>query len=267
MQPATDVARANGDAFMPSDIALVTGASTDTGYHIAHRLCAHGHSVVLVAAVEGELDWIAAELLLQGADVRAITCDMESSFGPQQVFEELASDDLRVGILANNTGLARNADVAYIPIERHLATLRINAEVARGLTALVLPGMLARGRGHIVNLLSATRYASAAVRSACAAANALMLSWNDALAAELEGTPINVAAFAARPSEENGLTQHASSYDIARAAYADRATRERCIVVGARRFELPVQLPASTPDHRYVARAYLDNAPSRDLSL
>ena len=251
---------------MPSDIALVTGASTDTGYHIAHRLCAHGHSVVLVAAVEGELDWIAAELLLQGADVRAITCDMESSFGPQQVFEELASDDLRVGILANNTGLARNADVAYIPIERHLATLRVNAEVARGLTALVLPGMLARSRGHVVNLLSATRYASAAVRSACAAANALMLSWNDALAEQLDGTPIHVTAFAARPSEESERMQRPSSYDIARAAYVDRATRERCIVVGARRFETPMRPPFSAPDHRHAVRAYRDIAPSRDLS-
>ena len=251
---------------MPSDIALVTGASTDTGYHIAHRLCAHGHSVVLVAAVEGELDWIAAELLLQGADVRAITCDMESSFGPQQVIEELASDDLRVAIVANNTGLARNADVAYIPIERHLATLRINAEVARGLTALVLPGMLARGRGHIVNLLSATRYASSAVRSACAAANALMLSWNDALATQLDGSPINVTAFAARPSEESERMQRASSYDIARAAYVDRATRERCIVVGSRRFETPMRPPVSAPDHRHVVRAYRDIAPSRDLS-
>jgi len=251
---------------MPTDVALVTGASTDTGYHIAHRLCAHGHSVVLVAAVEGELDWIAAELLLQGADVRAITCDMESSFGPQQVFEELASDDLRVGILANNTGLARNADVAYIPIERHLATLRINAEVARGLTALSLPDMLARGRGHIVNLLSATRYASAAVRSACAAANALMLSWNDALAAELEGTPINVTAFAARPSEESEPLQHASSYDIARAAYVDRATRERRIVVGARRFETPTHARTFEPERRRVVRAYRDNEALRDLS-
>jgi short-subunit dehydrogenase len=183
------------------------------------------------------------------------------------VFEELASDDLRVGIVANNTGLARNADVAYIPIERHLATLRVNAEVARGMTALALPGMLARGRGHIVNLLSATRYASAAVRSACAAANALMLSWNDALAAELEGSPINVTAFAARPSEDHGRTQSTSSYDIARAAYADRATRERCVVVGARRFELPMHPPASAPSHRHVARAYRDVAASRDLSL
>jgi hypothetical protein len=93
-----------------------------------------------------------------------------------------------------------------------------------------------------------------------------MLSWNDALAAELDGTPINVTAFAARPPEDSARMHHASSYDVARAAYVDRATRERCIVVGARRFETPTRARAFEPERRHVARAYRDNAVQRDLS-
>jgi len=216
---------------MPADVALVTGASTDTGYHIAHRLCAHGHPVILVGAVENELDWIAAKLVLQGAEVRAITCDMENGYAPQQLFDEIAADDIDVGILANNTGLTRANDIAAFSMERHFATLRIHAEVALGMTALLLPGMLARGRGHILNLVSTTRYASALLRNACDAANASMLSWSDSLASRVEGTPVNVTAFLAQAAGAHTRAQRTTAYAIARAAYDERATREYRIVV------------------------------------
>ncbi|MGH8173745.1 MAG: SDR family NAD(P)-dependent oxidoreductase, partial [Rhodanobacteraceae bacterium] len=169
-----------------SATALVTGATTDTGYHVARRLCAHGHPVILVAAVEGEVDWIAAELILNGADVRVVTCDIESGFGAPTVFAELAEDDVRVALIATHTGLTRGAECTQLKIDRHLSGLRVDGEVARGVTALLLPGMLARGRGQVVNLLSATRYSSIALHSACAAANALMLSWSNTLAGDLQ---------------------------------------------------------------------------------
>ena len=231
--------------------ALVTGASTDTGYHIARRFCAHGHPVILVGAIEGELDWIAAELLLHGADVRVLTCDVESGFGPQQVFDELAEDGVCIDIIANNSGLARGADCTELPIERHLAALRIDGEVARGVTAMLSPGMIERGRGQIVNLLSATRYVSTALRSACAASNALMLSWSDALAAQLSDSPVNVTAFVPRISTSRALAKDATPYDIARAAYYERATPERCIVIGTDP-ETPLPLPA--PVFEFSAR-------------
>jgi len=230
---------------MPADVALVTGASTDTGYHIAHRLCAHGHPVILVGAVEYELDWIAAKLVLQGAEVRAITCDMESGYAPQQLFDEIAADNMNVGILANNTGLTGAADIPAVSMERHLATLRIHAEVALGMTALLLPGMLARGRGHILNLVSTTRYASAALRNACDAANASMLSWSDALASRLEGTPVNVAAFLA--PNAHARAHRTTARDIARAAYDGRATREYRIVVDNNRAPTLPRLPVPEP--------------------
>jgi short-subunit dehydrogenase len=231
--------------------ALVTGASTDTGYHIARRLCAHGHPVILVTAVEGEADWIAAELLLHGANVRAMTCDIESGFGPQQVFDELAEDGVRIEIIANNTGLVRGADCTRLPIERHLSALRIDGEVARGLTALLMPGMIERGHGQIVNLLSATRYTSTALRSACAASNALMLSWSDALAAQTADTPVNVTAFVPRISTSRTLAKDATPYAIACAAYDERGSRERCIVVGT---EAEPTLPLPAPVFEFSAR-------------
>lgn len=231
--------------------ALVTGASTDTGYQIARRLCAHGHPVILVGAIEGELDWIAAELILHGADVRVLTCDIESGFGPQQVFDELAEDGARIDIIANNSGLARGADCTELPIERHLAALRIDGEVARGVTAMFLQGMIERGHGQIVNLLSATRYASTALRSACAASNALMLSWSDALAAQLSDTPVNVTAFVPRISTSRALARNATPYEIARAAYYERAAPDRCIVVGT---DPEAALPLPAPVFEFSAR-------------
>lgn len=230
---------------MSADVALVTGASTDTGYHIAHRLCAHGHPVILVGAVENELDWIAAKLVLQGAEVRAITCDMESGYAPQQLFDEIAADDIDVGILANNTGLTRADDIAAFSMERHLSTLRINAEVALGMTALLLPGMLARGRGHVLNLVSPTRCASAVLRTACDAANASMLSWSDSLASRLEGTPVNVTAFLAQTASAHSRAQRSTAYDIARAAYDERATREYRIIVDDNRAPTLPQTPVT----------------------
>lgn len=227
---------------MRADIALVTGASTETGYHLAHQLCAHGHPVVLVATDESELDWIAAELLLQGAEVRAIACGGESGNGPQQVLDELAADGINIGIIANNAGLTAATDIAGLPLQRHLTSLRLNAQVALGMTALLLPGMLARGNGHVLNLLSRTEFASAPLRSACEAYNASMLFWSDALTSQLQATPVGVTALVSNTDEGYAFQQGTTARDIARAAYRSLTTREPRVRVGAMVPALPFQL-------------------------
>jgi short-subunit dehydrogenase len=175
------------------DTVLLTATSDGIAYHLAHRLCAQGHPAVLVTPVDGELDWIAAELVLRGADVRAIACDLEKPEGPQALFDELAADGVFIDMLVNNAGHARRAS-SDLPIRQYLSNPFLDVETALRMTALFLPDMLVRGHGHILNVSSAVGSARPSA-SPGLASETFLLAWTEALAKELAGSPVTVAAF------------------------------------------------------------------------
>jgi len=184
------------------DTVLLTAASDGVAYHLAHRLCAQGHPVVLVTPVDGELDWIAAELVLQGADVRAIACDLEKSEGAQALFDELAADGVSVDMLVNNAGHTRRTSTDR-PIRQCLTNRFLDVERALRMTSVFLPDMLDRGHGRILNVSSAVESVRA-FASPRLASETFLLAWTEALAKELAGSPVTVAALV-NPASGRGI--------------------------------------------------------------
>jgi uncharacterized protein len=231
---------------MATELALISGASSGIGLHLARQFCAHGHPVVLVAPVEEELNQIAAELAGHGADVHVIACDLEQPDAAERVFAELESSGLTVDILANNAGHGQLGLYWEVPIARHLSIVRLNIEAHLRMTSLFLPGMLARGRGRILNTASIAGFEPGPRLSVYHASKAFILSWSEALASELADTPVSVTTLCPGPTDtdffpkadmqDTRAFQKANlmaPQDVAKAAYKAVMAGDRLVVPGA----------------------------------
>ncbi len=180
---------------MNPDTALITGASSGIGLHLAHEFARQGHPLVLVARVYTELEAIAAELTrTYSASVRIIAGDLEDPRVPSAIFDALQQASITVDILVNNAGRGCCGKFWEIPLEHDLSMLHLNVEAMLRLTKLFLPPMIARGRGRILNTSSIAGFAPGPRMAVYHATKAFVLSWSEALAIEMEGTPITVTA-------------------------------------------------------------------------
>nr|MDQ3623265.1 SDR family NAD(P)-dependent oxidoreductase [Verrucomicrobiota bacterium] len=140
---------------MSTETALVTGASSGIGLHLAHEFARHGHPVVIVAPVASELQQAADEFTTRhGVTARVIARDLEQPGAAQEIFDELQSAGVEIDILVNNAGHGFHGKWWELPIEKDLSMVRLNIESVLRLTKLFLPPMLRRNRGRILNTAS-----------------------------------------------------------------------------------------------------------------
>lgn len=135
--------------------ALVTGASRGIGVHLARALAAEGMNLVLAARSADALSEVCSEIEQQ-YDVRAVPAAMDiANVSSLQRLVDVATGAFgRIDVLVNNAGLDQCLDYTELDagfIERVIA---VNLTAPMVLTRLVLPEMIARGEGHIVNLAS-----------------------------------------------------------------------------------------------------------------
>lgn len=180
---------------MNNPTALITGASSGIGLHLAHEFARHGHPVVITAPVEAELQAAAEEFRTQhGVTAHVIAADLENPEAPQAIFDALEAAGIEVDILVNNAGHGFYGKWWEQPIENDLSMVRLNVEAVLRMAKLFLPPMLARGRGRILNTASIVGFMPGPLQNTYSATKAFVLSWSEALATELEDTPITVTA-------------------------------------------------------------------------
>jgi NAD(P)-dependent dehydrogenase (short-subunit alcohol dehydrogenase family) len=134
--------------------AIVTGAATGIGRATAHALVRDGFGVALVGRRSEPLEELAAELRSGGGQALAAPADVGA---PEQAAAAVAAAVDRFGgvdVLVNNAGVGDSGTLLDEPLERWEETLRINLTGAFVVTQLVLPHMLARGGGRVVNVAS-----------------------------------------------------------------------------------------------------------------
>jgi uncharacterized protein len=228
------------------ETALITGASSGIGLHLAKEFARHGHPLVLVAPVASELQEIAVELKAAGAVlVRTIAKDLEKPEAPQEILAELARDRLYVDILVNNAGSAHRGKFWEIPIEDDMSILRLNVEALLRLTKLFLPAMIKQHRGRVLNVASVAGFEPGPLLAVYHASKAFVLSFTEALATELENTGVIATALCPGPTdtdffEKSGmlrarLFQRANvmaPQDVAKAGYEGLMAGERIVVPG-----------------------------------
>lgn len=167
--------------------AIVTGASSGLGLELARGLAAQGYDLVLVARSQAPLTLLATEL--GGATV--VVADLSKRRGINAVIEAVPEVDLVV----NNAGFGETGRFAESNPRTSTDMVRVNCEALVSMTRAYLPGMLARGRGQILNVASTAAFQPGPEMAVYYASKAFVLSFTEALAEELRGTGVRALAF------------------------------------------------------------------------
>lgn len=197
----------------PHGTALITGASGGIGYEFA-KLCAKdGYNLVLVARSAGQLQQIADDLSAKyGISATVIAKDLAVPGAPGEVFAELERAGISIDVLINNAGFADYGPFAEADLDKTLQMMQINMVTLTHLTRLVLPGMVARQRGRILNVASTAAFQPGPLMAVYYATKAYVLSFSEAIANELHGTSVSVTALCPGPTE-TGFQQRAAMED------------------------------------------------------
>jgi short-subunit dehydrogenase len=232
------------EPFAPA--VVITGATRGIGRALAEEFARFGHTLLLVARDEAKLAETARELsAAHGVEVRFAACDLSTAEGCAGVEAALRRFDLYADILVNNAaimtaGFFQDQDVAKT---RRLIDLDIGAVV--DLTLRFLPGMVARGRGGMLNVASMEGFMPVPYQAAYAAAKAFVLSLSRALSYETMRTGVRVSVLApgttatglhAKAGAENSryvaLLPAMTTEELARIAYRNFKRGKKVIVPG-----------------------------------
>jgi short-subunit dehydrogenase len=182
--------------------ALVTGASAGIGAEFAATLAARGDNLVLVARSLDRLETLAAELRSRhGVRVDVIGQDLTATDAAATVANELVARELSIDILINNAGFGSAGRFEELAADREQDQLMINVVALAGLTRRLIPGMLERGSGAIVNVASTAAFQPSPYFATYASGKAFVLNFSLALWSEYHGRGIKVLAVCPGPTE------------------------------------------------------------------
>jgi len=180
---------------------LITGASAGIGREFARQLAGRAHFMILVARREDRLAELRDELQEQHPNlaVQIRQVDLADPARLQELMEWFDRENINVDLLINNAGLGDSGPFATSdPIRNEEMTL-VNVVALTSLTRHVLPQMIAKRRGGILNVSSSAGFLPVPGSAVYAATKAYVTSFSEALRAELHGTGISVCALCPGP--------------------------------------------------------------------
>lgn len=177
----------------------ITGASSGIGEELARVLTARGHSVTLIARRKDRLERIAKDLeSAHSVDVRVLPADLAEPSERKNLADELAGGPTLVG-LCNNAGFGTFAPVDSCDGDQERKMIQVNIAALHDLTTRLVGGMVERGRGAILNTASTAGFQPLPYMATYAATKAFVLSFSEALNAELSGTGVSCTALCPGP--------------------------------------------------------------------
>ena len=181
--------------------ALITGASSGIGRSLARLFARDGYALVLVARRQAVLEELAAELTAEhGGTVRVMPIDLADPAAALRLHADLQRAGIVVDVLVNNAGFGMQGAFAGLPAERQLQMIHLNVTSLTALTRLLLPSMLERGRGGILNIGSTAAFQPGPFMAVYYATKAYVVSFSEALADELSGSGLRVSCLAPGPT-------------------------------------------------------------------
>lgn len=177
-------------------VAFITGASAGIGKSTAFALAQEGAKLLLCARSTETLDAMRAELQQAGAaDVHTLALDVRQRLEVDSAVAELPEGWREIEILVNNAGLARGLEKFYLDNPDHWdEMIDTNVKGLMYVTRAVLPGMVERGAGHVVNLGSTAGWMAYAGGSAYCASKAAERMLSEGIRIDLMGTPVRVTS-------------------------------------------------------------------------
>lgn len=174
---------------------LITGASSGIGSRFARALAERGASLVLVARRLDRLDALAADLRrAHGVTVDTIPADLSSPTAGPDLHTAVLARGIRVTSLINNAGFGTFGPVAEQDLSRLTQEIAVDVTAPVSLSSVFLPDLTASGHGFLINMASMAAYSGTPRMAVYGAAKAFVLSFTEALWAELHGSGVTVFA-------------------------------------------------------------------------
>ncbi len=182
-------------------IALITGASAGLGEGFARALAKDGHDLILTARRADRLDALATQLrAAHGVAVHVFVADLARPDAAEGLLEEIAAAGLPVDLLVNNAGYGARGAFAELDRAEQLGIVDLNCRALVALAHGVLPQMVARRSGGILNIASTAAFQSGPWMAVYYASKAFVLSFSEALHEEVRGSGVRVSALCPGPT-------------------------------------------------------------------
>jgi hypothetical protein len=228
-------------------LALITGASGGIGEAFAQVLAGDNWDLVLVARNENELNRVRGLIAAKfpNRQITVFPLDLCRPDAGAVLFEELKQRQMSPVVLVNNAGYGIYGRTAELPYEQQIGVVDLNVRALSDLTLRLLPDMVARKNGGIINVASTAAFMPGPFMSLYYASKAYVLSFSEALAAELEGSGVTVTVLCPGPVR-TGFQERAqmqsikfmrylrgpSAYDVALEGWEAFKQRRRIIIPG-----------------------------------
>ncbi len=182
-------------------VSLVTGASAGLGEIFARQLAAEKKALVLVARRGDKLEALAAALrMAHGIEVFVEVADLSVPGSVKKLMLRLMAQNLVVDCLINNAGFGLNGNFAELDGAKQSAMITLNCTALTELCHAVLPGMIARKSGSILNVASTAAFVAGPLMAVYYATKAYVLSFSEALHDEVKAQGIHVSALCPGPT-------------------------------------------------------------------
>ena len=223
--------------------AIITGASSGIGKALAFEFAAGGFNLLLIARTEAALAEVAAECQAKHhIETEIVAADLACAESLDKLMPVLERTPRQFEVLVNNAGFGIHGDFASTDIEQNIELLSVQLTAALRLTKAVLPGMIERRKGRILNVASVYSFSPVPFQSVYAACKAFLLSFSTAIQNELGGTGVTVTVFCpgvtqtefrsragiGQKSEQSGMTAEVA----ARIAYVETLRGKHIVVPG-----------------------------------
>lgn len=182
----------------PGEYAVITGASSGIGKAIAEELARRGHNLYLVARTVAPMEEIAAQFPERDIHIRSV--DLADAPARAEFIDELR--ELPVSIIVNSAGIATFGNFADLDYVKERMQFELNATALFELTAAVIPGMIARHRGGIINVGSAAGNMAIPGNATYVGTKAMVNTFTEALHYELKAEGVSCTLLAPGPVRE-----------------------------------------------------------------
>jgi short-subunit dehydrogenase len=217
--------------------ALITGASSGIGLELARLFARDNYDLVLVARSEAKMRELGDELAKQhGTKTTVIPADLSKADAAQTVVDALRAQSIDIEVLVNNAGLGRVGPFAATELAPELEMIQVNIVALVQLTKLLLPAMVARKSGAVLNVASTAAFQPGP-----------LMSFSEAIADELRNSGVTVTALCPGPTQTGfaaaadmestrlfTMTKPMTSAAVARVGYDAMKSGRRVVIAGLR---------------------------------
>lgn len=180
---------------------LITGASSGIGYELAYQYAKNGHDLILTARSTDKLSHLKSELQkTYKIQIEIFTCDLSVRNSATQLYSEIKQRGLSINGLVNNAGVGDHTEFEKSDLSRTLEMIQLNITSLTELTHLFTKELIHNSPSRILNVASVASFLPGPMMAVYYATKAYVLSFSDAIQAELKDKHVSVTALCPGPT-------------------------------------------------------------------